>query len=232
MGSSVHDSGGLWIAPFAPGFDARLVGGTREVPRRDGETLRAECNAAISSSPDALGLISWNEFSENTHVEPSERHGDSSLQDLTSLVRGPSVPQAPTAADSNDPGREGILTVGAALVIVLLLAAALPLYARIARPPASADGVRPRRARQSARRILTALLVILALGSLIAAGVVYARRPRDAGATPQYIGAQPARDPGSVVISAAGDVSVPLAEGATQNSRKPMPAEWTTRRNW
>ena len=65
---------GLWIAPFAPGFDARLVGGTREVPRRDGETLRAEYNAAISSSPDALGLISWNEFSENT-VEPSERHG-------------------------------------------------------------------------------------------------------------------------------------------------------------
>ena len=107
MGSSVHDSGGLWIAPFAPGFDARLVGGTREVPRRDGETLRAEYNAAISSSPDALGLISWNEFSENTHVEPSERHGDSSLQDLTSLVRGPSVPQAPTAADSNDPGKEG-----------------------------------------------------------------------------------------------------------------------------
>ena len=101
------------------------------------------------------------------------------------------------------------MTVGAALVIVLLLAAALPLYARIARPPASADGVRPKRARQSARRILTALLVILALGSLIAAGVVYARRPRDAGATPQYIGAQPARDPGSVVISAAGDIVCP-----------------------
>ena len=38
MASSVHESGGLWIAPFAPGFDARLVGGTKEVTaarRRD-----------------------------------------------------------------------------------------------------------------------------------------------------------------------------------------------------
>jgi hypothetical protein len=221
MASSVHDSGGLWIAPFAPGFDARLVGGAREVPRRDGETLRAEYNAAISSSPDALGLISWNEFSENTHVEPSQRHRDSSLRELISLVRGPSVPQAPTAADSDDPGRDGILTVGAALLIVLLLAAALPIYARIARPPASADGVRPRRARQSARRILTGLVVLVALGSLIAAGVVYARRPRDAGATPQYIGAQPARNPGSVVISAAGDIVCPAGRKRDPEFKKP-----------
>ncbi|MCW2811426.1 MAG: hypothetical protein JWP61_1884, partial [Friedmanniella sp.] len=49
MGQAVHASGGLWLAPFAPGFDARLVGGTREVPRRDGATLRAEYSAAISS---------------------------------------------------------------------------------------------------------------------------------------------------------------------------------------
>jgi hypothetical protein len=225
MASSVHDAGGLWIAPFAPGFDARLVGGTREVPRRDGETLRAQYNAAISSSPDALGLISWNEFSENTHVEPSERHRDSSLRELTSLVRGPSVPQAQTAAGSDDSGRGGLLTVGAALLIVLLLAAALPIYARIARPPASADGVRPRRARQSARRILTGLVVVVALGSLIAAGVVYARRPRDAGPTPQYIGAQPARDPGSVVISAAGDIVCPPGRKRDSEFKKPNSCE-------
>ncbi len=184
MASSVHESGGLWIAPFAPGFDARLVGGTREVPRRDGETLRTEYNAAVSSSPDALGLISWNEFSENTHVEPSERNGDSALRELTRLVRGPSVPQSPMAEGSDDSGTEGILTVGAALLIVLLLAAAVPLYARIVRPAASANGVRPQRARRSPRRILTALVVVALLGSLIAAGVLYARRPRDAGVTP------------------------------------------------
>ena len=32
------------------------------------------------SSPDVLGLISWNEFSENTHVEPSEQFGDRYVQ--------------------------------------------------------------------------------------------------------------------------------------------------------
>ena len=221
MASSVHESGGLWIAPFAPGFDARLVGGTREVPRRDGETLRTEYNAAVSSSPDALGLISWNEFSENTHVEPSERNGDSALRELTRLVRGPSVPQSPMAEGSDDSGTEGILTVGAALLIVLLLAAAVPLYARIVRPAASANGVRPQRARRSPRRILTALVVVALLGSLIAAGVLYARRPRDAGVTPLYSGAQPARDTGSVVISAAGDIVCPPGRKRDPEFKKP-----------
>ena len=27
MAATVHAAGGLWIAPFAPGFDARMVGG-------------------------------------------------------------------------------------------------------------------------------------------------------------------------------------------------------------
>ena len=34
--------GKYWIAPFAPGFDARMVGGQRIVPRDDGQTLRTE----------------------------------------------------------------------------------------------------------------------------------------------------------------------------------------------
>ena len=51
MSDMVHRSGGRWVAPFAPGFDARLVGGTREVLRRDGATLRKEYAAAVASSP-------------------------------------------------------------------------------------------------------------------------------------------------------------------------------------
>ena len=34
MSAAVHDGGGLWIAPAAAGFDARLVGGTTTVDRR------------------------------------------------------------------------------------------------------------------------------------------------------------------------------------------------------
>ena len=82
MGAAVHNQGGLWIAPAAPGFDARLIGGSREVDRHEGETLRTELQTAFNSSPDAIGLISWNEFSENSHVEPSERYGDFYLEVL------------------------------------------------------------------------------------------------------------------------------------------------------
>jgi Glycosyl hydrolase family 99 len=86
MGAAVHQRGGLWIPPAAPGFDARLVGGSREVPRAGGSTLRTEMAAAMGSAADAVGLISWNEFSENTYVEPSRRYGAQSLQVLASIL--------------------------------------------------------------------------------------------------------------------------------------------------
>jgi hypothetical protein len=86
MGEAVHDTDGLWIAPASPGFDARLVGGTRVIDRADGDTLRAEVAAAAQSSPDALGIISWNEFSENSHIEPSEQFGRTALDTLAELT--------------------------------------------------------------------------------------------------------------------------------------------------
>jgi Glycosyl hydrolase family 99 len=86
MGKAVHAVGGIWIAPVAPGFDARLVGGTSVIERRNGETLRRSLDAAIASSPDAVGVISWNEFSENTHIEPSERYGHTYLRELSDAL--------------------------------------------------------------------------------------------------------------------------------------------------
>ena len=100
MSGAVHEAQGLWIAPAAPGFDARKVGGTRIVPRNDGETLRRELDAAVRSAPDALGLISWNEFSENSQVEPSIRYGRRYLGVLRD-VRGAHV-SAKTDLDSSD----------------------------------------------------------------------------------------------------------------------------------
>jgi hypothetical protein len=75
MSAAVHDRAGLWIAPAAPGFDARMIGGTRVVDRRGGRTLRQEWNTALASSPDAVGLISWNEFSESSEIEPTLAFG-------------------------------------------------------------------------------------------------------------------------------------------------------------
>jgi hypothetical protein len=85
LGALVHANQGLWIAPAAPGFDARLVGGTTVVERRDGATLREQFQAALGSSPDAVGLISWNEFSENSHVEPSRQFGSRYLEVLAGM---------------------------------------------------------------------------------------------------------------------------------------------------
>ena len=76
MGDTIHKNNGLWIAPAAPGFDARLVGGTSIVERKEGQTLKTELSTALHSLPDAIGLISWNEFSENSHIEPSQKFGN------------------------------------------------------------------------------------------------------------------------------------------------------------
>jgi phospholipase C len=106
LGRTVHSRGGIWIPPAAPGFDARMVGGTSVVGRRGGATLREELDAATRSSPDAIGLISWNEFSENTHVEPSVDHGSRYL-DAVADVRG-AKPAAAGEFDSSEPAATGV----------------------------------------------------------------------------------------------------------------------------
>lgn len=100
MAAAVHGDGGYWIAPFAPGFDAKPVGGTGTVPRDDGRTLRAEYAAAIASSPDMLGLISWNEFSENSYIEPSKGYGYFYLHAVAAL-RYAAVPVGEQDQDSS-----------------------------------------------------------------------------------------------------------------------------------
>jgi len=101
LAAAVRADGGRWIAPAAPGFDARQIGGTSVVPRRDGQTLRAAWTGALNTSPDVLGLISWNEFSENSYVEPSKSFGDTYLKlvgDLTAALPAIGSPADSSAA--------------------------------------------------------------------------------------------------------------------------------------
>ncbi len=101
MATAVHAAGGLWIAPAAVGFDARQIGGTTAVDRADGALLKREVNAAISSGPDAVGIISWNEFSENSYIEPSEKYGKQYLAVLQQINQVASPPLA--EFDSSEP---------------------------------------------------------------------------------------------------------------------------------
>jgi hypothetical protein len=86
MGAAVHRAHGIWIAPFAPGFNASMLGFSNIIGRLGGLTLRAEYAAASAASPDLLGLISWNEWTENTYMEPSVRYGHTYLNLLKSLL--------------------------------------------------------------------------------------------------------------------------------------------------
>lgn len=103
MSAKIHENGGLWIAPAAPGFDARLIGGTSVVERKEGGTLITQFNTAMSSSPDAIGIISWNEFSENSHIEPSENFNSKYLEVLSQINQLP-IPDI-GEFDSSEPNK-------------------------------------------------------------------------------------------------------------------------------
>jgi len=132
MGEAVHKNGGLWIPPAAPGFDAHMIGGTTTVERKDGETFRTQLNTAISSSPDMLGIISWNEFSENSYIEPSKNYGSKYLNVLSEFNHMP----APAIGefDSSEPAatypefpyaRQAALGAVALLIVVGIIVIAL-----------------------------------------------------------------------------------------------------------
>ena len=116
MSDTVHRSGGRWVAPFAPGFDARLVGGTREVPRRDGATLRAGVRRGgrlltRRPGPDLAGTSS----ARTPTSSPASKYGDRYLSVLSGLLdAAAAVPVVAagrrTPATAAGPGAGGGLT--------------------------------------------------------------------------------------------------------------------------
>lgn len=73
----------IWAATVSPGFDDSLLS-DRPVhtvrDRRGGAYYDDQWRAALASAPDWILITSWNEWWENTHIEPSERYGDSYLR--------------------------------------------------------------------------------------------------------------------------------------------------------
>lgn len=111
MGAAVHARHGIWIAPVTPGFDGRTLGHTRVVPRRGGDTLRKSLAEAYASKPDAIGVISWNEWSENTYIEPGQRYGSEELDALRDYLAA-RPDQLPSAFDQHHHGWSGLLAAG------------------------------------------------------------------------------------------------------------------------
>jgi hypothetical protein len=134
MGKAVHAHGGLWIAPAASGYDGRTLGGSRVIDRKDGQTLVHSLSNALATSPDCVGLISWNEWSENTYIEPGHKYGDQEITVLRNylLQRASGAPVRGSGADSSE-GESSSTWTGAraALTLVVFTAAgALVLLAK------------------------------------------------------------------------------------------------------
>lgn len=125
MGAEVHKDGGLWIPPAAPGFDATQIGGKTNVDRKNGDTFLTQINTAEASSPDILGIISWNEFSENSYIEPSQKYGSQYLDILSQYnhLPLPNIPSFDSSVSNSSfseviPGSRIIALGGVILVIV------------------------------------------------------------------------------------------------------------------
>jgi hypothetical protein len=129
--AAVHGAHGLWIAPAAPGFDGTLLGHVTVVDRKDGDTLRREVNAALKSGPDAVGLISWNEFSENSYIEPSQQFGDRYLQVMSQITQLPTPTTDPLGSSDDQTGGPPpaldlrLVIVGVLVAAVILVPIAL-----------------------------------------------------------------------------------------------------------
>jgi len=132
ISNAIHERGGLWVAPAAPGFDARLIGGTQIVERADGDTLLQQLQVAFNSSPDAIGLISWNEFSENSHIEPSQNYDMRYLEVLANYSQinvpifelfnsEPPQPQETPSVLTENTKQEWILPLILAVFLLLLV---------------------------------------------------------------------------------------------------------------
>jgi hypothetical protein len=85
LATTVRAQGKLWFAPFNAGYDRQLAGGIC-VSRRGTDTLRQVWKVNSQSRPAAWFGISWNEFVENTYMEPTRTYGSTYLDTITSLI--------------------------------------------------------------------------------------------------------------------------------------------------
>jgi hypothetical protein len=136
MGQAVHAHNGLWIAPAASGYDGRTLGGTRVIGRDAGRTLVRSLDNAFTASPDGIAVISWNEWSENTYIEPGEKYGNRELVQLKAYLvsRGKAIPTDVTGADSRKgDSSSGWTGARAAVTLGLLTTAGVPILSLIRR---------------------------------------------------------------------------------------------------
>ena len=91
--NAVTSRGGMYIPTVHPGWDedriAAKEGRPNPTSRRDragGQFLRNSWNGAVTAGTNVILIVSWNEFLENSHIEPSQVYGTQSLDVLRPLI--------------------------------------------------------------------------------------------------------------------------------------------------
>jgi hypothetical protein len=68
----------LWLGEAKPGFDSSDRGAAKDakyIDRANGAYLNQTFDAAVAINPQWLRIVSWDEYYEHTHVEPSLMYG-------------------------------------------------------------------------------------------------------------------------------------------------------------
>lgn len=118
--ANTRAAGGWFYTPTVlPGWDESSMAGrpnpTSPQDRASGQFLTNSWNGAAASGAGAILIVSWNEYFENSHIEPSQSHGSQALDVLRPLIAnwkagGPVNAQAPApaAGEGEAPAAPGV----------------------------------------------------------------------------------------------------------------------------
>jgi hypothetical protein len=108
MNNTMNAGGSFYTPTVLPGWDESLVAARENRPnpttkrdRANGDFLTRSWNGAVSTGANVILVVSWNEYFENSHIEPSQVYGTQALDMLRNLIGnwkgggGGSAPAAP-----------------------------------------------------------------------------------------------------------------------------------------
>lgn len=111
--ANTYEAGGTFYSATAmPGWNESNIAGranpTAPQARDGGNFLSASFAGAAHSDTDTILIVSWNEYLENSHIEPSQAYGSQALDTLRPLVSAwkadGAVAAAPPAPVQPQPG--------------------------------------------------------------------------------------------------------------------------------
>ncbi len=87
LAKQIESENKLWFAPLSGGYNKANFGlGGNCVPRNNGETMKKIFTGNSQIKPNGYMYISWNEYLENTYVDPSVLYGSFYLDTLKQII--------------------------------------------------------------------------------------------------------------------------------------------------